>query len=153
MDDDALKEALESGKIRKYVTDFPNEKIVHMNGVLCIPHLGASTEESEDNCAVMAVKQAVDYLENGNIVNSINYPSCSLGPKKGTRLALFHHNMQNMIGQIASILASEGINIGAMANQSKKDLAYTLMELDGEVTETAKEKLARVAGVFQIRIF
>ena len=151
VDEKALAEAMETGRIKTYVTDFPNPAVASLPGVLAIPHLGASTEESEDNCAVMAVRELLDYLENGNINNSVNFPSCSLGPKKGHRIALFHHNVQNMIGQIASILAAEGINIGGMANQSRKDLAYTLIDLDGAVSPQGKEKLLAIDGVFKLR--
>ena len=112
VDDDAMEAALKSGKVKKYVTDFPNEKTFSMNGVIAIPHLGASTREAEDNCAVMAVEELRDYLENGAIKNSVNYPECSMGVcTECARIALLHANIPNMIGQIAAILAAENLNI------------------------------------------
>lgn len=152
VDEDAMCKALESGKVKKYVTDFPNPKSVHMKNVLVLPHLGASTEESEDNCAVMAVQELMDYLENGNIKNSVNYPACDLGDRTGTRLAIFNRNVPNMIGQFASTLAEAGINIPSMTNQSKGDLAYTLMDVEGDVTDAVLDKLMVIQGVFKIRV-
>ncbi|RHP35042.1 phosphoglycerate dehydrogenase [Lachnotalea sp. AF33-28] len=152
VDEDAMCRALESGKVKKYVTDFPNPKSVHMKNVLVLPHLGASTEESEDNCAVMAVQELMDYLENGNIKNSVNYPACDLGDRSGTRLAIFNRNVPNMIGQFASTLAEAGINIPSMTNQSKGDLAYTLMDVEGDVTDAVLDKLMAIQGVFKIRV-
>lgn len=152
VDEDAMSKALESGKVKKYVTDFPNPKSVHMKNVLVLPHLGASTEESEDNCAVMAVQELMDYLENGNIKNSVNYPACDLGDRSGTRLAIFNRNVPNMIGQFASTLAEAGINIPSMTNQSKGDLAYTLMDVEGDVTDAVLDKLMAIQGVFKIRV-
>ena len=152
VDEDAMSKALESGKVKKYVTDFPNPKSVHMKNVLVLPHLGASTEESEDNCAVMAVQELMDYLENGNIKNSVNDPACDLGDRSGTRLAIFNRNVPNMIGQFASTLAEAGINIPSMTNQSKGDLAYTLMDVEGDVTDAVLDKLMAIQGVFKIRV-
>lgn len=152
VDEDAMSKALESGKVKKYVTDFPNPKSVHMKNVLVLPHLGASTEESEDNCAVMAVQELMDYLENGNIKNSVNYPACDLGDRSGTRLAIFNRNVPNMIGQFASTLAEAGINIPSMTNQSKGDLAYTLMDVEGNITDAVLDKLMAIQGVFKIRV-
>lgn len=152
VDEDAMSKALESGKVKKYVTDFPNPKSVHMKNVLVLPHLGASTEESEDNCAAMAVQELMDYLENGNIKNSVNYPACDLGDRSGTRLAIFNRNVPNMIGQFASTLAEAGINIPSMTNQSKGDLAYTLMDVEGNITDAVLDKLMAIQGVFKIRV-
>lgn len=153
VDDDALAAALESGKVAKYVTDFPNPKVVHMPHVIAIPHLGASTEESEDNCAVMAVKELMDYLENGNIRNSVNYPSCDMGVKKtASRVAVLHKNIPNMIGQITGVLAAAGINIEDMTNKGRDSVAYTMMDVEADVTSDLKEKLQAIDGVLRVRV-
>lgn len=153
VDDDALAAALESGKVAKYVTDFPNPKVVHMPHVMAIPHLGASTEESEDNCAVMAVKELMDYLENGNIRNSVNYPSCDMGVKKtASRVAVLHKNIPNMIGQITGVLAAAGINIEDMTNKGRDSVAYTMMDVEADVTSDLKEKLQAIDGVLRVRV-
>ena len=126
VDDDAMAEALESGKVHRYITDFPNPKSVNMKNVIAIPHLGASTEESEDNCAVMAVKEMMDYLENGNIRNSVNYPACDMGVcRTASRIAVMHKNIPNMIGQITGALAEQDVNISDMTNKSRDQYAYT----------------------------
>ena len=153
VNDDDMAEALVSGKVRKYVTDFPNAKSANMEGVIAFPHLGASTEESEDNCAVMAVKEIVDYIENGNIKNSVNYPTCDMGicTKKG-RIAICHKNMPNLIAQFTGAMATCGINIAEMVNKSKGDYAYTLVDLDSVVTEEAVAKIKAVDGVIKVRI-
>ena len=153
VNDDDMAEALDSGKVRKYVTDFPNAKTANMEGVIAFPHLGASTEESEDNCAVMAVKEIVDYIENGNIKNSVNYPTCDMGicTKKG-RIAICHKNMPNLIAQFTGAMAACGINIAEMVNKSKGDYAYTLVDLDSVVTEEAVAKIKAVDEVIKVRI-
>lgn len=153
VNDDDMAEALDSGKVRKYVTDFPNAKTANMEGVIAFPHLGASTEESEDNCAVMAVKEIVDYIENGNIKNSVDYPTCDMGicTKKG-RIAICHKNMPNLIAQFTGAMAACGINIAEMVNKSKGDYAYTLVDLDSVVTEEAVAKIKAVDGVIKVRI-
>ena len=153
VNDDDMAEALDSGKVRKYVTDFPNAKTANMEGVIAFPHLGASTEESEDNCAVMAVKEIVDYIENGNIKNSVNYPTCDMGicTKKG-RIAICHKNMPNLIAQFTGAMAACGTNIAEMVNKSKGDYAYTLVDLDSVVTEEAVAKIKAVDGVIKVRI-
>ena len=153
VNDDDMAEALDSGKVRKYVTDFPNAKTANMEGVIAFPHLGASTEESEDNCAVMAVKEIVDYIENGNIKNSVNYPTCDMGicTKKG-RIAICHKNMPNLIAQFTGAMAACGINIAEMVNKSKGDYAYTLVDLDSVVTEEEVAKIKAVDGVIKVRI-
>ena len=153
VNDDDMAEALDSGKVRKYVTDFPNAKTANMEGVIAFPHLGASTEESEDNCALMAVKEIVDYIENGNIKNSVNYPTCDMGicTKKG-RIAICHKNMPNLIAQFTGAMAARGINIAEMVNKSKGDYAYTLVDLDSVVTEEAVAKIKAVDGVIKVRI-
>lgn len=152
VDDDALEAAIAAGKVRKYITDFPNAKTAQMNGVVAIPHLGASTEESEDNCAVMAVKELRNYLENGNITHSVNYPACDMGICKAAgRITICHKNIPNMLGQLTGACAAEGINIEDMTNKSKGDWAYTMMDIGSEVSEALVEKLAAINGVVKVR--
>ncbi|MCI8983014.1 MAG: phosphoglycerate dehydrogenase [Hungatella sp.] len=153
VDDGAMAEALKSGKVARYVTDFPNPKSVNMKGAIAIPHLGASTEESEDNCARMAVKEIMDYLENGTIKNSVNFPNCDMGVcRVASRVAVFHENIPNMIGQITGILASAGMNISDMTNKSRDKYAYTLLDLETKVDEVTIEKLAAIKGVCRVRV-
>ncbi len=145
--------AIESGKVRKYVTDFPNATTAGKKGCIVIPHLGASTEEAEDNCAVMAVKEMRDFLENGNIVNSVNYPACSLGPvNKAGRIAICHRNEANMIGTFTSILGNAKVNIDAIANKSRGDFAYTLIDVDSPVPAEVVEALKQSAAVIRVRV-
>ena len=151
--DDDMAEALKSGKVKKYVTDFPNAKTANMEGVIATPHLGASTEESEDNCAVMAVKEIVDFLENGNITNSVNYPAASLGVcDKAGRITICHDNIPNMIGQLSSAVASEGVNISDMVDKSRGEYSYTIMDLDHPVTDAIVNKLTAIDGVIKVRV-
>ena len=145
--------ALESGKVRKYVSDFPNATTAGKKGCIVIPHLGASTEEAEDNCAVMAVKEVRDFLENGNIVNSVNYPTCSLGPvNKAGRIAICHKNEANMIGTFTSILGNAKINIDAIANKSRGDIAYTLIDVDSPVPTMVIDALKQSDAVIRVRV-
>ena len=151
--DDDMAAALASGKVKKYVTDFPNPKSANMENAIVIPHLGASTEESEDNCARMAVEELMEYLENGNIRNSVNFPACDLGPRKtAARIGVLHLNIPNMIGQITGAMASAQINISDMTNKSKDKYAYTLMDLDHEPAEAVIEKLKAIEGVLRVRV-
>ena len=153
VNEDDLAEALKSGKVKKYVTDFANPKSVAMENTIVIPHLGASTEESEDNCAKMAVQEIMDYLENGNIRNSVNYPACDMGVKKtACRVAVLHMNIPNMIGQITGVLAAGKINISDMTNKSRDKFAYTLMDLEHVPDETMVEKLNAIEGVCRVRL-
>ena len=153
VDDDALLAAIESGQVARYVTDFPNAKTSAMEGVIATPHLGASTEESEDNCAVMAADELKDYLENGNIKNSVNYPACDMGIcQVAGRIGLLHANIPNMIGQITSILAAEGINIANMTNKSRDKYAYTLLDLENPVKEEAVAHLEKISGMYKVRV-
>lgn len=153
VNDDDLEAAIESGKIKRYVTDFPNPRTANMKNVVAMPHLGASTDESEDNCAIMAVKEMMDYLENGNIVNSVNYPRCEMGPINGVvRICIFNRNVPNMIGQFASVLANCGVNIPSMTNKSKGALAYTLMDADEDIDDSVVEKLLAIPEVFKVRV-
>ncbi len=145
--------ALESGKVRKYVTDFANPTTAGKKGCIVIPHLGASTEESEDNCAVMAVKEMRDFLENGNIRNSVNYPACSLGPvNKAGRIAIAHKNEANMIGSFTSILGAAKVNIDAIANKSRGDFAYTLIDTDSAIPESVIADLKKSEAVIKVRV-
>ena len=151
--DDDMAEAIKSGKVKKYVTDFPNAKTANMDGVIATPHLGASTEESEDNCAVMAVNEIMDFVENGNITNSVNYPAETLGVcDKTARITICHKNVPNMIGQLTSVVAGENINVADMVDKSRGDFAYAIIDLDHPVTDALIEKLNAVEGVIKVRV-
>ena len=153
VDDDALEAALKSGKVKRYITDFPNDKTAGMEGVVAIPHLGASTEEAEDNCAKMAVRQVMDYLENGNIVNSVNFPTCDMGVcTKPGRIVVLHKNIPNSIGQFTSAVAADNINISDMVNRSKGEYACTMLDLDEPTPPAVAEHLAKIDGVFRVRV-
>ena len=143
---------INSGKIRKYVTEFPNSVIAGHDGCIVIPHLGASTEESEDNCAVKAVLEMKDYLENGNINNSVNLPNCDMGVCHGPRVGIFHKNVANMIGQFTTVFGNMGMNISDMTNKSRGDYAYTLIDLEESVTEEIVKKLMKIDGVIRVRV-
>lgn len=153
VNEEDMIDALESGQVRHYVTDFPTPVIAGVKGTIVIPHLGASTEESEDNCARMAVRQMMDYLENGNIRNSVNYPDCDMGvPGEHKRIVLLHYNQPNMIGQFTRILAEDNMNIADMANKSKGEYAYTMIDLDSRIPKRVEEDLAAIQGVLRVRI-
>ena len=153
VDDDAMEEALRSGKIRKYVTDFPNQRTAGMEGVIAIPHLGASTEESEDNCAKMAVRQVMDYLENGNIVNSVNYPNCDMGIcTKAGRVTILHRNIPNTLSQFTAAVAQENINISDLLNRSRGEFAYTMLDLDHPAPPSVIKRLEEIEGVLKVRV-
>ena len=153
VDDDAMEAALKSGKVRRYVTDFPNDRTANMEGVIAIPHLGASTEESEDNCAKMAVRQVMDYLENGNIINSVNFPNCDLGIcTKASRITILHGNIPNCLSRFTSIVSAEGINISDLVNRSRGEHAYTMLDLDHVPSPAAIDMLQRIQGVFRVRV-
>lgn len=153
VNDDDMAEALKAGKVKRYVTDFPNPKSVNMAGAIVIPHLGASTEESEDNCAKMAVQEIMDYLENGNIRNSVNFPACDMGVcKTPCRLAVMHLNVPNMIGQVTGALAAGGINISDMTNKSRDKYAYTLMDLENIPDDITIQKLNAIQGILRVRV-
>ena len=153
VDDEAMEAALKSGKVKRYVTDFPNDRTAGMEGVVAIPHLGASTEESEDNCAKMAVKQMMNYLENGNIINSVNFPTCDMGVcTKAARITILHRNIPNLLSRFTSTVAAENINISDMMNRSKGEYAYTILDIDGQVSKAAVEHLKLIDGVLRIRV-
>ncbi|MDU7708039.1 MAG: phosphoglycerate dehydrogenase [Clostridium sp.] len=148
-----MVDALVAGNVKCYVTDFPTPEVTGVKGAIVIPHLGASTEESEDNCAKMAVKETIDYLENGNITHSVNYPDCDMGQKgEGSRITILHHNIPNMLGQFTALLAKEKLNISLMANKSRKEYAYTMIDVDGDVSEAVKEELGSIEGVLKVRV-
>ena len=151
--DGDMKAALESGKVAKYVTDFPNAQVVKMPNVIATPHLGASTEESEENCAVMAAEQVAEFLDNGNIVNSVNYPNCDAGVC-GTagRITVAHKNMPKMLTQFTNVFSSEGINIDHMTNKSRGNYSYCVFDIDSASTEELVEKIAAVDGVLRVGI-
>ena len=153
VDEEALSEALKEGKVKKYVTDFANPIVAKAPNTLVTPHLGASTEESEDNCAVMAVKQIKDYLENGNIKNSVNYPNCDAGTcvDEG-RLTINHKNIPNMISQFTKTLGDAGVNISNMTNKSKGDYAYTMLDVTSPISKEVADALKKIRGVYRVRI-
>ncbi|WOO37303.1 phosphoglycerate dehydrogenase [Anaerocolumna sp. AGMB13020] len=152
VNDEDMEEALKSGKVSSYVTDFPNDKTAGMEGVIAIPHLGASTEESEDNCAVMAVKQIKDYMEHGIIKNSVNYPDCDAGTfAGGTRVTINHKNIPNMLSQFTGVFSAENINISNLINKSKGDYAYTVIDIEGTIENGFTDKLQRIDGVLKVR--
>ena len=153
VDEVALLEAMDAGKVKKYVTDFANPTVAGKDNVIVTPHLAASTEESEDNCAKMAVKEVMEFLENGNIRNSVNYPNCEMGLRgEHTRITIMHRNVPNMIGQFSAILAEDGINIANMTNKSRNAYAYTMIDVENEVTDEIVEDLKKVKEVLRVRV-
>ena len=145
-------EALDAGKIRKYVTDFPNTTTSGHKNCIVMPHIGASTEESEDNCAKMAVKELMNYLENGNIVNSVNFPNCDMGVcNQAGRVAIFHANIANMITKFTATFGDLGINVTDMMSKSKGENAYTMIDLEKEASEEMLQKLSSIEGVYRVR--
>ncbi len=153
VDDDALEQALKAGKVKRYITDFPNDKTANMQGVVAIPHLGASTEESEDNCAKMAVKQVMNYLENGNIINSVNFPTIDMGVcTKASRILLLHRNIPNSLGQFTSVVARDNLNISDLLNRSKGSYAVTMLDLDTPASQAVLDDLRSIEGVLRVRL-
>ncbi|MBS5959064.1 phosphoglycerate dehydrogenase [Lacrimispora xylanolytica] len=153
VNEEDMKTALESGKVKKYVTDFPNATSAHLEGAIVIPHLGASTEESEDNCAKMAVEEIMDYIDNGNIRNSVNFPACDMGICRAeSRIAVLHLNIPNMIGQITGTLAAGDVNITDMTNKSREKYAYTLIDLEKTPDAMSIQKLNAIKGVLRVRV-
>lgn len=153
VDEEDMVDALRTGKVKRYVTDFPNPTTAGEKGCIVIPHLGASTEESEDNCAAMAVQELMDYLENGNITHSVNYPDCDMGVcSSASRVAIHHKNIKNMISQFTKMFGDADININNMVNKSKGEYAYTLLDLEKEMTEGMLEKIREIDGVLRIRV-
>ena len=153
VDEKAMIKAIDDGKVRRYVSDFPNPTVAGHRGCITTPHLGASTEESETKCAVMAAEELQDYLENGSIRNSVNYPKCELAPCETTcRICVFHSNTTNMISRFTSALGAAGINISEMTNKSKGDVAYSVFDVDSEVPEETIKALQSAEGVFRVRV-
>ena len=152
VNDDDMIEALESGRVARYITDFPDDKIAPVKNVIAFPHLGASTPESEENCAVMAAHQLQDYLENGNITNSVNLPDVSMERSGDARICVIHRNIPNILAQVTSIVSGEGINVENLANKSRKEYAYTILDIDGKVTDAMVEKLRAIDGIIRIRV-
>ena len=144
-------DAVNNGKVARYVCDFPTDEIIGINNIVCIPHLGASTEEAEDNCAVMAAKQLIDYIENGNIINSVNYPACSMPRTTAYRLVILHKNVSGILAQITTAVGNEGINISNMSNKSRGDYAVTLLDVDAEVPEKSINAIESVEGIVRVR--
>lgn len=152
VDSDAMIAALESGKVASYVVDFPTDEMLDREGVVCIPHLGASTPESEDNCASMAAKQLADYIENGNIQNSVNLPAISMARSGAYRICIIHKNIPNTLSAITTIVAADNVNIENMLNKSKGELAYTMLDVNKCAPETVAEHLKTIDGVIRVRI-
>ncbi len=144
--------AIEAGIVGKYVTDFPEDELIGVKNIIAIPHLGASTEESETNCAIMAVNQTIDYLENGNIVNSVNFPTTEMERNGGTRIVVANKNIPKMVSQISALLAHEGLNISNMLNRNKEEIAYNIIDVDGSVPSTIKNMISEIEGVKMVRI-
>ena len=151
-DGDAMRAALASGKVASYVVDFPDDAMLGVENVIAIPHLGASTPESEDNCAMMAADELRDYLENGNITNSVNYPAVQVPRTTDKRVCVMHKNIPNMLAQISAVLAGDGVNIASMTNKSRKDLAYTVLDVEGTLKDSVAESIQSIDGVIRVRI-
>ena len=153
VDESAMSDALKAGKVKKYVTDFPNTLSVKLENAIVLPHLGASTQEAEDNCAVMAVNEIRDFIENGNIKNSVNYPACDMGVcTKAGRIAVCHKNIPSVISNITAVFGTAGVNISDMTNKSRNDYAYSLFDIDNKADDAVVEKLAAVDGVIKVRV-
>ena len=152
VDGAAVLEAVKAGRLRRYVTDFPSEDMLGAEGVIALPHLGASTPESEDNCAEMAAQELAGYLTRGAIINSVNYPACDPGYTDGARLCVLHANVPNMVGSVTALLAAQGINIANMVNKSRGALAYTVIDADGEIGTNVVKAVAAVENVYKVRL-
>lgn len=153
VNEEDMIDALESGQVKHYVSDFPTPVIAGVKGAIVIPHLGASTAESEDNCARMAVRELMDYLEYGNIKNSVNYPDCDMGmPGDNKRIVLLHYNKPNMLGQFTKILADDNMNIADLSNKSKGAYAYTMIDIDSDIPENVERDLRNIKGVLRVRV-
>ena len=152
VNDDDIIEALSRGKVASYVTDFPNDNLIGVDGVIAIPHLGASTPESEDNCARMAAQELSDFLENGNIRNSVNFPNVEAPRSTACRICIIHRNVPNMIAQISSIISGMGINIDTLTNKSKKDFAYTLIDVDDADEDETFSAIRGIEGIIRVRV-
>ncbi len=147
-----LKQAIADGKIAAYVTDFPDEDLIKMDNVIAIPHLGASTAEAEENCALMAAEQLKDFLETGNIKNSVNFPNCGMEFNSRSRILITNKNVPSIIGQITSLLAADGVNISEYLNKHKNDYAYNIIDVETEIPENIIDKLKSIDGIISVRI-
>ena len=152
VDNQDIIKATESGKVGKYIVDFPSDELIGAKNIICTPHLGASTEEAEENCAIMAAKQLIDYIENGNIVNSVNYPTCSMPRSTENRLVILHKNTHNILAHITGTVGNEGINIANLTNQSKGDYAVTILDVDGVVSDQAISHISAVENIIKVRV-
>ncbi len=152
VDSDAMKAALAAGKVASYVVDFPTEEMLGVENVVAIPHLGASTPESEDNCAVMAADELRDYLENGNITHSVNFPDVNVPRSGDTRICVLHKNIPNMLAQISSVVSADGVNIDSMTNKSRKDYAYTVLDVEGSITDAVADDIKKIDGIIRVRV-
>ena len=152
VDVDAVRQALESGRLSKYVSDFPHPTLLGVAGNLCMPHIGASTGEAEENCAIMVARQLREFLENGNIRNSVNFPALELERTGGPRLAITNSNIPNMLGQVTSVLADAAINVIDLLNKSRDAVAYNLIDIDSVPDEAVLQRLASVEGVINVRV-
>ncbi|MEE0184851.1 MAG: phosphoglycerate dehydrogenase [Oscillospiraceae bacterium] len=148
---EAVVKAIADGKVAKYVTDFADDVVLGVDNVIVLPHLGASTPESEDNCAVMAANELIDYIENGNIKNSVNFPNAIMNAT-GTKVCILHKNVPTIIAQITSAVGEAGLNIDNMVNASKKDYAYTMLDIAGDVTDAVADKMSSVDGIIKVRV-
>ena len=152
VNNDDVIDAVKSGKLARYIVDFPSEELIGVENIINIPHLGASTEEAEDNCAIMAAKQLIDYIENGNVVNSVNYPNCTMQRSTSFRLVVLHKNIANILAQITTAVAKENINISNLTNQSRGAYAVTILDVDNEVSEQAISHINAVDGIIKVRV-
>ncbi len=152
VNNDDIKKAIEAKKVSCYITDFPNEDLINVENIICFPHLGASTEEAEDNCAKMAVSQMVNYLENGIILNSVNLPNCQMQRSTKTRICVIHKNIPDVIGSLTKIISSKKINIENMLNKSKNDYAYTVLDVNEESINGIVDEMYKIEGVIKVRV-
>lgn len=152
VENEELLKALDSGKVAKYITDFPTDDLLCNDNILALPHLGASTPEAEENCAIMAARQVDDYIKNGNIVNSVNFPNCSQPRSGNLRLCFIHKNVTNMVGQITAALAAENHNISNMVNTSSGDFAYTIIDVDDAPTDACVNQIKAIEGMIKVRV-
>jgi D-3-phosphoglycerate dehydrogenase len=151
-DNDAMRRALLAGKVKRYVCDFPNEETINMEHCIALPHLGASTEESEDNCAVMAAIELDNYLRYGNIKNSVNFPNVEMPMSTGVRVCVLHANVPSIISQVTTILSEGGVNIENFTNKSKGDNAYSVLDITGDVSDAVAAKIEEIADVYKVRV-
>ena len=152
VDNNDIIKAVEGGKVSKYVCDFPADEIIGVKNIVCIPHLGASTEEAEENCAIMAAKQLIDFIENGNIVNSVNYPTCAMPRTTEHRIVILHKNIHNILAKITGTAGNEGCNISNLTNQSRGDYAVTILDIDKSLSDDAVKHIADVDGIIKVRV-